>query len=164
MSKDYRNEKAEKDEKDLRKHEEKSAEEKSVEEKWRRDPLGAVVWALILIWAGIILLAANLGFLDAINRFLAEIGVQTAELPVKLPFMALSAWSLVFLGAGVLLLAEVVVRLLFPSYRRPVLGTLILATIFLGMGLGSWGLIWPMVLIVAGVSLLLGGLFRRKEE
>ena len=70
--------------------------------------------------------------------------------------------ALIFLGAGVLLLAEVVVRLLFASYRRPVLGTTILAIVFLGIGLGSWGAIWPLVLIVVGLALLLGGLFRTK--
>ena len=41
-----KNEYDEKDEKELRKH-----EEKSVEEKWQRDRLGSIVWALILIWA-----------------------------------------------------------------------------------------------------------------
>lgn len=157
MSKRDFDEKAEKEEKDLAKHEEKSAEEK-----WRRDPLSAVVWALILIWAGVVLLAANLGFLDSINAFLREAGLRTPELPISLPFMNLSAWSLVFLGAGVLLLAEVVVRLLFPAYRRPILGTAILAIIFLGMGLGTWGLIWPLVLIVVGIAIVLGGLFRGK--
>ena len=64
-------------------------------------------------------------------------------------------WSL-------LLLAEVVIRLLFPSYRRPVLGTTILAIVFLAIGIGSWGLIWPLVLIIIGLALLFGGLFRRK--
>jgi len=37
------------DEKDREKREEKSSEEKSSEEKWQRDPLSAVIWALILI-------------------------------------------------------------------------------------------------------------------
>jgi hypothetical protein len=157
MSKNDYDEKSERDEKDLRKH-----EEKSVEEKWRRDTLGSVVWALILIWAGFVLLAGNLGLLDAFNALVERLGFQFAELPIKIPYLQVSAWSLIFLGAGILLLAEVVVRLLFPTYRRPVLGTAILATVFLGIGLGSWGLIWPLVLIVVGFALLLGGLFRRK--
>ncbi|NCF64512.1 MAG: hypothetical protein JSV68_13905 [Anaerolineaceae bacterium] len=152
-----KNEYDEKDEKELRKH-----EEKSVEEKWQRDRLGSIVWALILIWAGFVLLAGNLGILDAFNALVERLGFQFAELPVEIPFIQVSAWSLIFLGAGVLLLAEVVVRLLFPTYRRPVLGTTILAVVFLGIGLGSWGLIWPLVLIVVGLALLLGGLFRRK--
>jgi hypothetical protein len=157
MSKHEQEEKSEKDEKDLRKH-----EEKSVEEKWQRDRLGSIVWALILIWAGFVLLAGNMGILDAFNALVERLGFQFAELPIEIPFIQVSAWSLIFLGAGVLLLAEVVVRLLFPTYRRPVLGTTILAIVFLGIGIGSWGLIWPLVLIVVGLALLLGGLFRRK--
>ena len=157
MSKHEQEEKSEKDEKDLAKH-----EEKSVEEKWQRDRLGSIVWALILIWAGFVLLAGNLGILDAFNAFFERLGFELAELPVQIPFIQLSSWSLIFLGAGVLLLAEVVVRLLFPTYRRPVLGTAIMAIVFFGIGLGSWGMIWPLVLIVVGLALLLGGLFRRK--
>ena len=137
-------------------------EEKSLEEKWRRDSLGSIVWALILIWAGFVFLASNMGFLGVFNDLLASIGLQTAELPFKLPFLRLEAWSLIFIGAGVLLLSEVVIRLLIPSYRKPVLGTAILAVIALGIGLGTWGLIFPLVLIVAGLAILLGGFFRPK--
>ena len=56
------------DEKELEKREEKSSEdEKSWEEKWQRDPVNTAVWALIFIWAGLVLLAENLGLLDAIR-------------------------------------------------------------------------------------------------
>jgi hypothetical protein len=161
MSKYEQDEKSEKNEKDQQKSEEKT-EEKSVDEKWRRDPLGSVVWALILIWAGVVLLASNVGWLEAINSWLEQLRFQLAESPVAIPPLQLSAWSLIFLGAGVLLLAEILVRLLFPSYRRPVLGTSILAIVFLAIGIGSWGLIWPLVLILIGVALVLGGIFRRK--
>ena len=105
MSKHEQEEKSEKDEKDLAKH-----EEKSVEEKWQRDRLGSIVWALILIWAGFVLLAGNLGILDAFNAFFERLGFELAEMPIQIPFIQLSSWSLIFLGAGVLLLAEVVVH------------------------------------------------------
>ena len=160
MSKHEQPEKYEKNEKD-RQSEEKT-EEKSIEEKWRRDSLGSAVWALILIWAGFVLLASNVGWLDFLNDLLEQIQFQLAESPIAPPPLQLSAWSLIFLGAGVLLLAEIVIRLIFPSYRRPVLGTSILAIVFLAIGIGSWGLIWPLVLILIGLALLLGGLFRRK--
>ena len=156
MSKNNQNEKYEKEE------EKNNEEEKSLDEKWRRDSLGSIVWALILIWAGFVFLASNMGILGAFNDLLATLGLQTAELPFKLPFMRLEAWSLVFIGAGVLLLAEIVIRLLIPSYRKPVLGTAILAVVALGVGLGTWGLIFPLVLIVAGLAILLGALFRPK--
>ena len=48
----------EKDEKELLKHDEK------VEE---RDTLSSVVWAFILIWAGLVFLAVNSGWLDRIS-------------------------------------------------------------------------------------------------
>ncbi len=153
MSKNNQDEKYEKQEKE---------DEKSAEEKWQRDSLGSIVWALILIWAGVVFLASNTGMLGAFNDLLAGIGLQTAELPFKLPFLRLEAWSLIFAGAGVLLLAEVVIRLIFTSYRRPVLGTAIMAVIALGIGLGTWGLILPLVLIIAGLAIILGAFFRPK--
>ena len=39
-------------------------EEKTTEEKWQNDPVGAVVGAGIFIWAGLVLLAGNLGILE----------------------------------------------------------------------------------------------------
>lgn len=161
MSKYDRDDKSEKDEKDLRKQEEKS-EEKSVDEKYRRDPLGSAVWALILIWAGFVLLAYNVGWLDFLNGLLAQLQFRLAESPFAISNLDFTPWALIFFGAGLLLLAEVVIRLLFPSYRRPVLGTAILAIVFLAIGIGNWGLIWPLVLIAIGLALLLGGIFRRK--
>lgn len=123
-------------------------EEKSWDEKWRRDPLGSIAWAAILIWAGIVFLADNLDWLRSIGP----------------PFDRLEAWSLVFAGAGVIFLGIVLIRLTVPDYRRPVVGTLILALVFLGIGLGQivgTDIIWPIVLIVLGAAFLLGGFFRR---
>ena len=120
-------------------------QEKRWEEKWRRDPLNAAAWAFILIWAGVVLLADNLGYLRG---------------------FALEAWALFFVGAGVILLLEVLLRLVMPAYRQPVLGTIILAVVFLGIGLGeliSWVIIGPLVLIAIGAYLLFRGMFRRRE-
>ncbi len=146
MSEPQRHEKEEKprqmQEKD-EKHEEK--EEKNWEEKWRRDPLSGIVWAGILIWAGVVLLADNL-------RLLAR-------------FERLEAWAIILIGAGLILLLEVVVRLLVPAYRRAVTGTLILGLILIGAGLGdllSWNVIGPLILILLGVFILLRGLLSRR--
>ena len=138
-------EKGEKPEKEEEK-DEKSRQEKSWEEKWRRDPLNAAVWAFIIIWAGLVLLASNLNVLDS--------------------FLGLELWALFFLGAGLLLLAEAGVRMLVPAYRAPVLGNLIIALVFLAIALGQivrWGCIWPLVLIGIGAYLLLSGVLRRRE-
>lgn len=140
------------DEKEMRKREEKSADEKRWDEKYRRDPLGAIIWPLILIWAGLVLFAANFGLLN--NIFVRGVGV-----------LGLNTWALIILGAGVIVLLEVVVRLLVPEYRQPVTGTLIFAVILIGLGLGdltNWAIVWPLILILLGASLLLRGFFRRQ--
>lgn len=148
------------DEKELQKREEK--EEKSVDEKTRRDPLSSLVWAVILIWAGVVFLMGNLGVLDSIAGFLSRLRIRTVESPVEIPFIQLEAWSIFFLGAGVILLVEVAIRLLMPAYRRPVIGTVIGAIVFIGLGIGNWGIVLPLILIVVGLALLLGGYFRNR--
>jgi NADH:ubiquinone oxidoreductase subunit H len=151
MTERQQSEKGEKEpqmgEKEQEKTQEKQ-EEKSWDEKWRRDPLGSIAWAAILIWAGIVFLLDNLNWLQTWGP----------------PFDRIEAWSLVFAGAGVIFLGIVLVRLLVPEYRRPVVGTLILALVFLGIGLGEtvgWEIIWPIVLIALGAAFLLGGITRR---
>lgn len=121
-------------------------EEKTWEEKWSRDPLNAAAWALILIWAGVVLLANNLNLLDWFPR--------------------LEFWTLFLLGAGAILLLEVGVRLAFPTYRQPVLGTLIVAIVFVAIGLGgliSWQCLLPLAVIAVGFYLLFRIFFRRRE-
>jgi len=145
------------DEKELEKHEEKSPEEKSWEEKSRRDPLGPIIWGLILLWAGAVLLLSNLGMLDSLLRW-------TIIAPVWVGRLA-QGWSLVMLGAGVILLVEAAIRLLMPIYRHSVMGTVILAIVFIGIGLGdliSWNILWPVVLIALGLIIVVRGLFRSK--
>ncbi len=148
----------EREEKFDEKEHEKS-EEKAAEEKWRRDPLGSVIWALILIWAGVVWLLDNLNQLDTLKHRLTPPGLEW------LP-MGVGVWGLILTGAGVLLLVEVLIRSLVPAYRRPVIGTIILAFVFLGLGLGnlvSWGLIWPVILIAIGLSIILRGLTARRS-
>jgi hypothetical protein len=135
-------------------------EEKSAEEKYRRDPLSAIIWAFILIWAGLVLLADNLGYLDQVRSALAM------ESPAWLERIGAGAWPLIFLGAGVILLIEVLIRLLVPAYRRSVTGTIILAVIFIGIGLGNltnWYIIWPLIIIAIGLSIIVRTFTRRRE-
>jgi len=130
MSERPRNEKEEKDEKD-------SGD--SWEEKFRRDPLNAAGWAFLFIWAGLVLLAENMGILDNLR-------------------VGLEAWSVIFIGAGIIVLLGVLLRLFVPAYRRPVGGSIVFGFILLGIGLGEvvgWIAIWPLILIGIGVSWLL---------
>jgi hypothetical protein len=143
MSEPRRNEK-DMNEKDEEKRGEK--EEKSREEKWRRDPLSAISWAAILIWAGLVFLVDNLQLL---GRW---------ELPG-------GVWSIIFIGAGVIVLLEVVGRLVLPEYRKGVTGSLIGGIVFIAIGLGflvGWQVVWPIVLIAIGAAILLGGLLWRR--
>lgn len=142
MSEERYGEKYEKEEEKSEKEHEK--EEKTWDEKWRRDPLSAVVWAAILIWAGLVLLANNMALLAR--------------------FEWLEPWGLIFAGGGVIVLLEVIIRVLVPSYRRPVGGTFILAAVLLGIGLRiltGKDVVWALILIAIGVGVLLRGFLRR---
>ncbi|NLS78661.1 MAG: hypothetical protein GXY76_15510 [Chloroflexi bacterium] len=134
------NEKGE--EKEVEKRDEKRDE--SWEEKWQRDPLSAAVWAVILIWAGIAFLLGNLGVFDRIR------GLET--------------WGVVLMGAGVIVLIEVLIRALIPEYRKPILGPLIFGVALVLWGLGDvlpWLSIWPIIIVIVGISLLVRGLRAR---
>lgn len=117
-------------------------------EKWRNDPLSAIVWAALFVWAGLVLLADNLGILGTIT----------------INGNVFSAWSLIFTGAGIIVLVEVLIRLIVPAYRRSVVGSVIFAGILLSIGLGGtlgWNVVWPLILILAGISILVGAITRR---
>ncbi len=139
------------DEKTEEKQHEKQHEkrdEKTWEEKHRSDPLSRVIWAGILIWAGVVLLANNLDILRGI------------------PLLGgMSAWSLVFAGAGLIILVEVLIRLVVPAYSGPVIGSLIIALVFLGIGLDDlvgWSIVWPTIVIGVGVVILFRALVRKE--
>jgi hypothetical protein len=140
------NEKEEKEWGRDEKMDEKSHEKemgKRWDEKWSRDPLSSIVWAAILIWAGIFFLIWNMGYLEDMN----------------LPGHA-GAWSYVTAGAGLILLAEVLIRLTVPAYSGPVGGSLVLGVLLFGSGLGditNSDLIWPLIIIVLGLSIIFRG-------
>jgi hypothetical protein len=121
------------------------------EEPWEKDekgpsgdPLGGVIWALILISAGFIFLAeTTLGLFD-----FEQFG---------------GAWNVIFVAVGLILLLEVALRLLIPAYRRPLSGTLVFAFILLALGLSGivgWQVTWPVFIIAIGVAMLVSGLLR----
>lgn len=146
----------EKDEKDNEKEMEKN------QEKWERDPLGSVIWALILIWAGVVLLATTTGNLDIFTNILTRLGFTPVELPIDFDFIPYGAWSVFFFGAGLILALELIIRVIVPSYRRRIVGTAIVMVVFFGLATGNWVLIGPLVIIAVGLSIIVGGLTRRK--
>lgn len=123
--------------------------DESWDEKWRRDPVEAAVWAFILIWAGIVWLLSNTGVLEDILGKGAE------------------WWTVGFLGAGLIILLGVGLRLIVPAYRRPVIGSIIIGLIFLGIGLGGitnlWAVVGPLVLIGIGIAGFAAFFFRSRE-
>ena len=127
----------EKDETEIQKHDEK------VEV---RDLLSTLVWGAILIWAGVAFLLVQQGVFD---KFITPIFANT---PMKM--LEPDAWSLIALGAGVILLLETIIRLMVPTYRRSIVGTLILSV--------DWDLTWPLILIAIGVSVILRGFVHKK--
>ncbi len=149
MSKDKNFE--EKDEKEIMKHDEK------VEE---NDVLSSVVWAFILMWAGFVFLAANMGWF-AMYGF--DVDVSWTLRSFK-DWYSFGVWNLVALGAGGIILVESFVRLLVPKFRRHIGGSLIGAAVFIGIGLGgwlNWNYLWPLILIAVGINVLVTGIKRR---
>jgi uncharacterized membrane protein len=147
----------EKEEKEVSKH-----EGKSTEEKYRRDPIGAISWAILLIWAGAVLLLYNLGRTDILIDFVQRLNLPLSEWSVELPFINMQTWQIFFLGAGVIVLLEIIVRLLLPAYRRPIIGSIVWAAILFTAAFGNWVVIGPIALIVIGVAILLGRFTRRR--
>ena len=143
----------EKEEKEMMKHDEK------VEE---RDMLSSIVWAFILIWAGFVFLSSNLGWFEQIG-----LTVDSSWMFRSLDdWDNFGVWNLVALGAGAIILFEAVVRFLVPNFRRHIGGTLIVAAVFIGIGLGgwfSWSYLWPLVLIAVGINILLSGRWRNRK-
>ncbi|MGC9467447.1 MAG: hypothetical protein ACP5HS_02550 [Anaerolineae bacterium] len=116
--------------------------------------LDALFWAAALLWSGGVLLAASLGYLDSLS-------FRAFDLGWNLPF-GNEAWTLVFLGIGVLVGIEIVVRLLVPAYRRNVLGYVVLMIVALSLGFGRVEAMWPSILIAVGASLLIRSARRRR--
>lgn len=102
------------------------------------DPLNWFTGALILIWAGFVLLFKNMG---------EVLGVEPENA---------SAWILT--GVGVLLWLEAILRLAIPKYRRWVGERVIMGMIFVIVGLGEVVEIslWPLLLVSIGIAMMLG--------
>ena len=145
-------EKDEKDEKEMLKHDEKIEE---------NDLLSSISWAFILMWAGFVFLAANMGWFAAYG-----LDVNTSwPFDIFSNWQSFSAWNLIALGAGGIILIETLIRLLIPKFRRRIGGSLIGAAVLIGVGLGgwlSWNYLWPLVLIAVGINVLVSGLSRKK--
>ena len=139
----------EKDEEKKREKDEKEEEKRrGWGEKWQRDRVNAVVWASVLIWAALVLLAEITGYAD--DHF-----ADWWE-----------GWSVFFAGFGAIVLIAALYRILVPEQRRPVAGALIFGFILLGIGLGelldSWDYVWVGILIAIALIILFHAFVRRR--
>jgi hypothetical protein len=102
------------------------------------DPFSWFSWALILIWAGFVLMFKNLG---------ETLGVEPEYV---------SAWILT--GAGVIFWLESILRLSMPKYQRAVGERVLLGMIFVIVGLGEVVEVnlWPLLLVAIGIAILVG--------
>jgi hypothetical protein len=144
---------ANQDEKTEEKQEEKRSDQAEKDEKyvekglgWQRDSLSSIIWALALIWAGIVLL------------------LRTWDI-------SLVAWmdwenvvGAILVGIALLIGLEIAIRLLVPRYAARLKGRVILAVIlgFLGLSNLTKLELWPLVLIGVGVAILIANLGRRR--
>jgi hypothetical protein len=133
------------DEKQGEKEQEKQQEKgRGMDEKYRRNPLGFVTVALLVIWLGVTLLLQNAGVIDDNDQ----------------------GWAVFLWGGGALILLTAVLRLVVPRWRRPIVGSIVWGAIWLGVGFGlyydAWEVIGPIVIIAIGVAILVGRLAPRR--
>jgi hypothetical protein len=121
--------------------EEKKVDEKQEEEIHhhdeeidRHDILSTVTWAMILIWAGLVFLASNMGWFTRLGWMIdSNWAFHSFH-----AFRQFGVWNLIALGAGAIVLFEAIFRLIVPEYRHSVGGNFIMAAIFVAIGLGGW--------------------------
>ncbi|UCF31144.1 MAG: hypothetical protein JSV26_01590 [bacterium] len=102
----------------------------------RHDRLDTLGWGAIFLWAAFVLLAQSTGY--ASNFAWWKDG-----------------WGVFLAGAGAIVLVETTFRILMPEYRKGIGFGLFFGSILLGIGLGGWNLILPLLLAVAGISIFL---------
>jgi hypothetical protein len=148
----YERRRPEKEEEKQNEKEEKNRNEKNWDEKWQRDPINAGCWAAIFIWAGLVLLGNTTGWGPDTFRW----------------WNSGNWWAVIMAGVGAILILCGLIRLLMPEHRRPVIGNLVLGTIFLGVGVEElsgwdWGIGAAVIFIVIGLLIILAGVFRKRR-
>ena len=148
------------EEKEFEKREEKTPEEKSLgektyEEKHRRDPLGGIVWAVILIWGGVVFLLNNMGVLqDFFQPIIDLLPKITKSWDAEIPF-DVGAIQIFLLGTALIFVVEIIIRLMVPEYRRPIFGSLVMVGVVLSLAFDNWDWFFPFLLIAFGISILI---------
>ncbi len=101
---------------------------------WRQDRLDAIGWAVFFVWSALVMLAEA-------TKFSAN-------------FSWWDGWGVFFAGVGIIVIIGTVIRMLIPQYKRSVVAGFIFGFILLGIGLGGWDWILPLVFIAIAVTIL----------
>lgn len=132
------------------------------------DRLASVVWALMLIWVGLMLLAGfrlwladwrlpDLVWFPGLRELLKEHVFDYRVIP------------LIFLGNAGILGMELIFRLLVSRYRHNLTTLFLYIFIFLGLAAGSSGYFEPIILIpgfflALGLSILFSTILQKKNR
>lgn len=138
----------EKEEKDQEKQQEKG---QGLDEKYRRDPLGFVAFAILIIWLGVFLLLQN-------QELISYRGPRDSGNDKE--------WAIFAWGAAAIWFVEILLRLGVPRWRRPLSGSFVWCVIAAAIGAGlwtqNWEIIGPIAIIAVGVGILVGRLVPRR--
>ncbi len=106
---------------------------------WKQDRLDSAGWGLFFLWGALVIVAEVTNFSSNFSWW--------------------SGWSIFFIGAGVITLIQLIIRLLVPKYRIKWMGNLIGTGILFAMGffLGEWeglGWFWVILMAIIGIVIL----------
>jgi hypothetical protein len=107
----------------------------------------ALYWAAVLIWAGLVFGAENLGALPQVG--------------------GMDAWNWVFFGAGLLALVGCIRRLSSPDRAHPTTWDYVWAGVLMILGLSGLTTLeigFPLILLLIGVALLATTLMAADER
>jgi hypothetical protein len=72
-------------------------------------------------------------------------------------------WAFFLVGLGFIFFIEVLLRSVFPAYRRPVSGRLIAGAVLIIIGtvrIIGFPIMWPLILVAIGLVIAIYGLLR----
>jgi hypothetical protein len=107
---------------------------------WKSDRVNAFSWAALFLWGAIVVLASSTTWHESYDWW--------------------DGWGVFFIGAGVIVTAEALIRLTMPEYRWKVGWTLMWGIVFLSFGLSVfYGPAWlALVLLALAVATVAGAL------
>lgn len=115
------------------------------DEKYERNPVGYLMFAVLLFWIGVFFLLRNRHYFPETDR----------------------GWAILVWGGAALAFLEIAIRFAVPRFRRALTGTFVWAAILTGVGAGlwtggDWAIIGPLILIAVGIALIAGRLLPRR--